>query len=223
MKWTKKRRREGWKQKKNQNKPGSGFWLGIKANFSEGKKETCFKFWLDVWKPEVTVFPVQMLPDIYVRSLDPLHFSVHRLLRARCPLSRFLSWNISQALVYCREQSDTETAMDISQSQRHNHWNQMERNLQNDSSCEAPKLLRLVSQSIWVAPATNGCAGAKTSFWIIPVQGAGLGGNWRAARDQSSGPCLCLWPCLEGAAEGAHSSFDSLSFSKYIPEAARAL
>ena len=31
-----------------------------------------------------------MLPDIYVRSLDPLHFSVHRLLQARCPLS--LPW-----------------------------------------------------------------------------------------------------------------------------------
>lgn len=42
------------------------------------------------------------------------------------------------------------------------------------------------------------------------MQGAWLGGNWRVARDQSSG--LCLWPCLERAADGAHSSFDLLHF-----------
>lgn len=42
---------------------------------------------LDVWKPEVTVFPVQMLPDTHIRSLDPLGFSAYRLLWAVCPLS----------------------------------------------------------------------------------------------------------------------------------------
>lgn len=97
----------------------SGFWLGIKLISAEGKEETCFKFWLDVWKPEVTVFPVQMLQNIYVNPWIPCILCPSSPESYVPPFSSlgtwFLSWNISQPLVYCENKRDTEAGKNKSQ------------------------------------------------------------------------------------------------------------
>lgn len=191
MDWNRKGKR---KEKKRQEREGKGkknrkgrerkdqqtrLWIlfRIKANFSKKDKWSCLTFWHGFQNPEVIAAPV-LIQSLHVKvgPLNPLHFPFQYLPWAVCspspprepgsPLRTSLSH-----LPIVKNKVCTVFTMNVSQCQRHNYWNHME--TKNDNSCEAPKSLRLLSQSIWTASITS--SGGKRFSVNYPQAGCAVG------------------------------------------------